>query len=316
MTVKEFKVIVQDRSGVPADQQRLIFAGKELEEKKTLSSYTESIGLDKGATMYMVLRLPGGMEPWPFNELERSVKVGVPRHTEVCLVCYMSDKSVKMPCGHPICPGCLMSYAWSEVSYNGKVEFHCPLCNAEWSLKEIQRYGNAREREITLLQEGLSENAIRNDTSVWECPGCDNYCCRKDTSKNVVFCRICSNMGKTSTYCCHCLQEWKKKGSDTICGNDNCNAGNVTAILQQAPLVSPQYLPGDIKTPSKRACVECGVIIELVGHCKHMTCRLCKTDFCFVCLRRKIDGFWMCRNYSTPCTPAPVQQRIPVRKAK
>ena len=55
-TILSVKMKLQEKDHVPVDEQRLIFGGHQLEDKRTLKFYS----IERDSTIHLVLRLPGG----------------------------------------------------------------------------------------------------------------------------------------------------------------------------------------------------------------------------------------------------------------
>ena len=296
MEITEFKVLVEKKTGIPTSEQMFIHGGKQLQDENKL----DMVG--NHATLFMVMRLPGGSS----NE-ERLSKIDKQYHTdEPCMISY-EDGAVTMPCDHAITPSMLMEYSWREIE-SKKYEIRCPLCNSEWSVGILAKYGGADANEITLMEEGLSVNYCKQNDEITQCPGCNCYCTRTDKTKYSMMCRVCTkSRGATYRFCFKCHADWNNGSNEIFCGNKDCGTAD-QAHIEILNSCEEKEVVG-VKCPSIRECpnVKCKVRIMHKEACKHMTCNMCKTEFCFICLRKRIDGCWHCGSYNTPCIPAPRQ---------
>lgn len=90
---------MNEQNGIPVDEQRLIFGGKEIRiiDESNKQTHLSTYGIEKRSTLFLVLRLRGGSGKVLDDDVELSDAPD--------MITWDDDpenKRAKMPCGHAI----------------------------------------------------------------------------------------------------------------------------------------------------------------------------------------------------------------------
>jgi hypothetical protein len=220
----------------------------------------------------------------------------------------------KMPCGHVISRESMTDFLRSLIQQR-KFMIECPGINAQnkpckrgWNFGLCSKIGVLSKDERKEFEMGFAKLFILEKFKGKSCPTCNAIVCKpEDLNTNRVACVICSKKGIGSDFCWICMKSWKG-GKGEMCGNEEC--GSKEQFLQILAKCKTKTI-GKIKdVPEFRACPKCSTIINHITACKHMQCKSCKAEFCFVCLSLKKDEKWLCGTYNDVCEVAPLQKNI------
>merc|ERR1712013_335747 len=232
---------------------------------------------------------------------------------------------IRMPCGHGIPADTLLGYADSQIKA-GHEMVCCPRivdsedanhrnhsstsqCGASWPwplirfvLTQCSTSNEMDSDKLLALGVRCAWNSLRQHFGTSSCPQCQHtlYRQRPQLTRDAD-----SQFVSVAAQCPQCRVAfcWSCGGRRSAKGECECNGfeREVFAILRECETKSIM----DVRdVPSVRACPDCS---QLIGHteaCKHVKCTRCRTDFCFVCLKKKKDGKWQCGSYRAHCAVA------------
>lgn len=130
-TVQALKGKIQDRSGLPPDQQRLIYAGKQLEDGRLLGDYY----IECYSTIHVVLRLRGGGSSVSENEFSAMESSQLIQLSEDAPYWRYVTNGINLegPCTRPTCPSknrgnVIVRIGFGECNPFSKETRQCPAC--------------------------------------------------------------------------------------------------------------------------------------------------------------------------------------------
>eukprot|EP00486_Rosalina_sp_Unknown_P006083 CAMPEP_0201575786 /NCGR_PEP_ID=MMETSP0190_2-20130828/21202_1 /ASSEMBLY_ACC=CAM_ASM_000263 /TAXON_ID=37353 /ORGANISM="Rosalina sp." /LENGTH=785 /DNA_ID=CAMNT_0048005855 /DNA_START=12 /DNA_END=2369 /DNA_ORIENTATION=- len=200
-----------------------------------------------------------------------------------------------------------------------------PYCGCKWDYSIIKKVLAPQTKiasiddeehhiyRLAQLELLSARNKLQNDCNIQKCPGCDTLYVREDEAGEIknkadleyefktkcIYCSATNKSRSTLSFCFGCGDEWM---DGHIC--DDTFRTELVEILAKAETKTI----GEVKNvPAIRCCPECSQLITHTDACKHMKCKGCKTDFCFVCLKKKKNGNWQCGSHSTVCPVAKPQ---------
>jgi len=175
-----------------------------------------------------------------------------------------------------------------------------------------------RDKTWETVRQDVCRRTLENVNHVKKCPGCKSYTQASVKSIEKGEYNVICPCGYV--FCFSCLRKWNNPNGYDKCGNPQCSTKadvfnawlNTTQEWKYSGKVAKH--PGRIcprpECYTKHGCIN----IAWRNGCKHMTCKLCKQEFCLLCLsiKKEKEPHWKCvggnSNYDQICIIAPKQE--------
>ena len=198
-----------------------------------------------------------------------------------CPLCYCEVSSEQFPalrsCHHLSCVVCLQKYVRIEIQ-EGRVNLRCPhtQCSENLHPNDIEMLVGEDRSLLTLYESLMLRRVLAADPDTRWCPAPN--CTFAVVATECATCpKInCEREGCDFSFCYHCKAEWHP--------NQTCDM----ARAQRQPLSGESGVVGGSEL---KVCPRCDVLIVKMddGSCNHMTCAVCGSEFCWLCMKEISD---------------------------
>ena len=217
-----------------------------------------------------------------------------PNMLKECPLCLAETVPSEFPnlrnCQHLCCIVCLQQYVRIEIQ-EGRVNLKCPQCSEILHPNDIEMLVGEDSNLLNLYESLMLRRVLAADPDTRWCPAPN--CTFAVVATGCASCpKInCEREGCNFSFCYHCKAEWHP--------NQTCDM----ARAQRQPVRSSSIsftFSGDSGSgvvggagggSELKVCPRCSVLIVKMddGSCNHMTCAVCGSEFCWLCMKEISD---------------------------
>ncbi|XP_054157709.1 E3 ubiquitin-protein ligase RNF19B-like [Oppia nitens] len=207
-----------------------------------------------------------------------------------CPLCLLEQPYSHFPelctCSHRACHPCLQQYLKIEI-LESRININCPECTEPLHPNDIQKILNFDANLMEKYETFMLRRILVTEPDARWCPAPDcSYCVIASGCASCPKLK-CERPGCETSFCYHCKQEWHP--------NQTCDAarqqrGQRFSRHGKSSSVSFSH-DSIVQRDDIKPCPCCKVLIIKMddGSCNHMTCSVCGTEFCWLCMKEISD---------------------------
>jgi len=208
---------------------------------------------------------------------------GPMRECSLCLAEYSPDQFPGLRnCHHLFCIVCLQQYVRIEIQ-EGRVNLKCPQCNEILHPNDIEMLVGEDSSLLYLYESLMLRRVLAADPDTRWCPAPN--CTFAVVATGCASCPkiSCEREGCDFSFCYHCKAEWHP--------NQTCDMARAQRQPVRSSSVSFSQDSGLGGGSELKVCPRCSVLIVKMddGSCNHMTCAVCGSEFCWLCMKEISD---------------------------